>query len=57
MLQASVDRMIEAHHALPEGFLVRLLAPLNWTLTEFAISAQVFSLGALCGSYASRRHA
>ena len=43
VLQASLEHMIEAHHTLAEGFLNRLFALLNWTLTEFTISSQVRS--------------
>ena len=57
MLQASLEHMIEAHHALAEGFLNRLFALLNWTLTEFTISSQVRSLDALSQPCASQVHA
>ena len=57
MLQASLEHMIEAHHALAEGFLNRLFALLNWTLTEFTISSQVRSSDALCQPCASQTHA
>ena len=57
LLQASLEHMIEAHHALAEGFLNRLFALLNWTLTEFTISSQVCSSDAFCQPCASHMHA
>ena len=57
LLQASLEHMIEAHHALADGFLNRLFALLNWTLTEFTISSQVRSSDALCQPCASQVHA
>ncbi len=57
LLQASLEHMIEAHHTLAEGFLNRLFALLNWTLTEFTISSQVCSLNASRQPCASQAHA
>ena len=40
-LQASLVHISEARPDLCETFLNRLFAMLNWTLTEFTVSAQV----------------
>lgn len=45
-LQASLVHICEARPDLCEGFLNRLFAMLNWTLTEFTVSAQVLALAA-----------
>lgn len=41
LLQASLVHISEARPDLCESFLNRLFAMLNWTLTEFTVSAQV----------------
>lgn len=41
LVQASLVHICEGQTELCETFLNRLFAMLNWTLTEFTVSAQV----------------